>query len=236
MIARLLGATIALLLALAGQSAWAAEALPCTPPAPVAQRCAPTGQCSGPVFDQFQRAQEEVAAVRYAREMGQAVDARAHGAGLDRAADIAQLLMPRVGHAPAAPSQACAAAAVITPADGCTSAAQQAFARYLPSVLSTAQMQDVWSFLLPRAGLLPPPAGQPLTGWRFTALATGPLPYRYAEPPGVLQPPHIAQRRDRAGEYLRHHPTGTRAMAALALFLRSWQAGEQGAAQACPAG
>jgi len=58
--------------------------------------CATNGACSGPLYEQAKREREQREAIDYARAMGQAVATRRDADGLDRAFDLARLLMPNI--------------------------------------------------------------------------------------------------------------------------------------------
>ena len=151
-------------------------------------------------------------AIEYARAIGQAVNAREEAARLDRAADLATLLLPDTTQ-----DTGCAggqASAMST----CQADQRQALSTYLASVIPAEQIRDVWSFLLPRAGPIPPadPA-QPLAGWRFTRLSAG-AQIVYNE---VVAPPYIDGRRERAWQYLTHHRSGEAVMSAVGQFVAS---------------
>lgn len=165
-----------------------------------------------PAAPDFSRYGAEREAIEYARAMGQAVNAREEAASLDRAADLAMLLLPdaRAGAACQAGQPA--------PEPACHAEDRRALAVYLASAIPAEQIRDVWSFLLPRAGPIPPadPA-QPLAGWRFTRLsASGALTYNL-----VTAPPHIDNRRERAWQYLSNHRSGEAVMSAVSQFVQS---------------
>lgn len=168
----------------------------------------PVAAC--PAAPDFSRYGAEREAIEYARAMGQAVNAREEAATLDRAADLAMLLLPDAAAACPAGQPA--------PEPACHADDRRALAAYLASAIPAEQIRDVWSFLLPRAGPIPPadPA-QPLAGWRFTRLsASGALTYNL-----VTAPPHIDNRRERAWQYLSNHRSGEAVMSAVSQFVQS---------------
>lgn len=163
-----------------------------------------------PAAPDFSRYGADREAIEYARAMGQAVNARAEAQGLDRAADLAKLLLPE-------PGTGCSGGEPV-PASTCHIENRRALSAYLATAIPAEQIRDVWSFLLPRAGLIPPadPA-QPLVGWRFTRLsAGGQLAYN-----AVLAPPFIDGRRERAWQYLMNHRSGEAVMSAVTQFVQS---------------
>lgn len=83
------------ILLLAMSAAATPAAASCTP-VPVSVVCASKDKCSGPLYEQAKREREQREAIEYARAMGQAVAARRDAAGLDRAYDLARLLMPNI--------------------------------------------------------------------------------------------------------------------------------------------
>lgn len=184
-----------------------------------------------PAAPDFSRYGAEREAVEYARAMGLAVNAREEAAGLDRAADLATLLMPDLVPVD---GNGCAedAGAPVSPAALCNAEARRGLAAYLASAIPAEQIRDVWSFLVPRAG--PIPSGDPavpLAGWRFTRLTGSGLPLRYNAVPA---PAHIDGRRDRAWQYLSNHRSGEAMMSAVSQFIQSRLAEGRGAAAICP--
>lgn len=165
-----------------------------------------------PAAPDFSRYPADREAIEYARAIDQAVNARDEAAGLNRAADLAMLLLPD----PA--SAAGCSGGEPAPASTCQVANHRDLAAYLATAIPAEQVRDVWSFLLPRAGLIPPadPA-QPLVGWHFTRLAAdGQLAYNE-----VIAPPYIDNRRERAWQYLMHHRSGEAVMSAVTQFVQS---------------
>jgi hypothetical protein len=178
------------------------------PAAPAAAQAA----TACPAAPDFSRYGTEREAIEYARAMGQAVNAREEAAGLDRAADLAMLLLPD------APSTAACPGGQPAPEPTCHADDRRALAAYLASAIPAEQIRDVWSFLLPRAGPIPPadPA-QPLTGWRFTRISvSGVLTYNL-----ITAPPHIDNRRERAWQYLSNHRSGEAVISAVSQFVQS---------------
>lgn len=174
----------------------------------------PVAAC--PAAPDFTRYPADREAIEYARAVDQAVNAREEAAGLDRAADLAMLLLPDAnldgGCAGGQPPRV----------STCQAENRRALTAYLATAIPAEQIRDVWSFLLPRAGLLPPadPA-QPLIGWRFTRLsADGQLAYNH-----VMAPPYIDNRRERAWQYLMRHRSGEAVMSAVSQFVQSRTAG-----------
>ncbi len=170
----------------------------------------PVAAC--PAAPDFSRYGAEREAIEYARAMGQAVNAREEAAGLNRAADLAMLLLPDTASAAGCADREPA------PASVCHIQNRSDLAAYLATAIPAEQIRDVWSFLLPRTGLIPPadPA-QPLVGWRFTRLsAGGQLAYNH-----ITAPPYIDGRRERAWQYLSHHRSGEAVMSAVTQFVQS---------------
>lgn len=58
--------------------------------------CAPTGECAGPVFEQFNLQREMRDATEHAQRVAGVVEQRERSAGLDRAYDIARLILPNL--------------------------------------------------------------------------------------------------------------------------------------------
>ncbi len=114
----------------------------------------------------------------------------------------------------------------------CQQEATGAFADYLRSAIPAEQIAEVWDFLLPRAGPLPPAdPRERLVGWRFSMTdgsATG-ITYN-----NVFAAPHIDGRRERAWQYLQNHRNGRAVMSAVSQFIQSRLSDGRGEAAICP--
>ncbi len=184
----------------------------------------PVAAC--PAAPDFSRYGADREAIEYARAIGQAVNARDEATGLDRAADLAMLLLPDL-----VPAAACDAAPTpSSPAADCNAEARRALSAYLATAIPADQLRDVWSFLAPRAGPIPSSdPSVPLVGWRFTALSNGNPGYNH-----VAAPAHIDNRRERAWEYLQNHRNGRAVMSAVRQFVQSRVGDGRGEAAICP--
>ncbi len=197
--------------------------------APAASVAQPVAAC--PPAPDFSRYGADREAIEYARAIGQAVNAREEAPGLDRAADLAVLLLPDLT---ADGASSCAEPAVDAASQptACNAEARRALSAYLTTAIPADQIRDVWSFLVPRAGPIPPSdPSVPLAGWRFTVLSPGGLALRYNL---VLAPPHIDNRRERAWQYLQNHRSGEAVMSAVSQFIQSRLADGRGEAAICP--
>lgn len=196
---------------------------------PALSTAQPVAAC--PAAPDFSRYGADREAIEYARAIGQAVSQREDAPGLDRAGDLAMLLLPDL----IADRVSTCAEPAMSPASQpaiCNAEARRALSAYLTTAIPADQLRDVWSFLAPRAGPIPPSdPSVPLAGWRFNALSSDGLPLRYNL---VLAPPHIDNRRERAWQYLQHHRSGEAVMSAVSQFIQSRQSDGRGEAAICP--
>jgi len=121
----------------------------------------------------------------------------------------------------------------------CNNEARMALSAYIATTLPSGQIEEIWSFLLPRAGYVPQNHGlgqidslMPLRSPRLTRLTDGGLPLIYNHFPQFEQ--HIDNRRERAWQYLRNHRNGRAIMSAVSQFIQSRLADGRGEAAICP--
>ncbi len=113
----------------------------------------------------------------------------------------------------------------------CQDEVVRGFTAYLGTALSPDKRDDLWNFLVPRAGLIPPvtPA-EPLPGYRFTARTGSPDGLMFNEVPAAS---YIARSRERAWQYLENHRNGRALMSAVRQYLLLLDGRE--ASTLCPA-
>lgn len=116
----------------------------------------------------------------------------------------------------------------------CNAEIRRDLGAYLTSALPPAQLRDLWDFLVPRAGSYVPTDGaQEIGGARLLYFGEdGGLRIPEGEGGG---PPHVAARRERAGEYLANHRNGRAVMSALNQFVAARVANGRSEAALCPA-
>jgi hypothetical protein len=115
----------------------------------------------------------------------------------------------------------------------CNAEIRRDLGAYLTSALPSEQLRDLWDFLVPRAGATVPIDGaQEIGGARLLIFGEdGALRIPDGEGGG---PPHIASRRERAGEYLANHRNGRAVMSALNQFVAARVANGRSEAALCP--
>ncbi len=122
--------------------------------------------------------------------------------------------------------------AFATRRDACNDEMRRDLGHYLNGAIPADQLSEVWAFIVPRAGGVPPtdPA-HPIESRRLTALSASGLPLRYDE---VAAPQHIDNRRERAWQYLQNHRNGRLVMSAVSQFIQSRLSDGRGEAAICP--
>lgn len=110
--------------------AMAQSAAPACPAPSAPASCADAGKCTGPLYEQAKREREQREAIEYARDLGQAVAERRDNAGLDRAYDLARLLMPNL-LAPVDLAESGACTPIVEDGDGGTPIARATFMQAL---------------------------------------------------------------------------------------------------------
>ena len=115
--------------------------------------------------------------------------------------------------------------------DACNEEVRRSAMPYLARVITRDSIGELWSFLVPRSGATIPANGaQALTGARLTRLSGGAL-----SPVITSNAAHIANRQERAAQYLTRHVNGERIMSALNQYWAAVIAPAAGrAAQLCP--
>lgn len=116
----------------------------------------------------------------------------------------------------------------------CNAEIRRDLATYLNSALPPGQLRDLWDFLVPRAGAYVPADGaQDIGGARLLYFGEdGTLRIPTGEGGG---PAHVADRRERAGEYLANHRNGRAVRSALNQFVAARTANGRSEAALCPA-
>ncbi len=121
----------------------------------------------------------------------------------------------------------------------CNNEARLALSAYITATLPAGHIEEVWSFLVPRAGYVPQNEPlrpnsplRPLGSPRLTKLTGGALPLVYNRFPRFEQ--HIDNRRERAWQYLQNHRNGRAVMSAVSQFIQSRLADGRGEAAICP--
>jgi hypothetical protein len=116
----------------------------------------------------------------------------------------------------------------------CNAEIRRDLAAYLTSALPPEQLRELWDFLVPRAGAhVPVDGAQEIGGARLLYFGEdGTLRIPRGEGGG---PPHVANRRERAWQYLANHRNGRAVMSALTQFVAARRAAGQGEAALCPA-
>lgn len=100
--------------------------------------------------------------------------------------------------------------------DACNAEVRRGFAAYLRTALPAEQLRELWTFMVPRAGAVVPTDGaEPVTGGSLTLLGPD---GRTISPDPLSTIPHIADRKERAAQYLRRHDNGIALMSALQQF------------------
>lgn len=115
--------------------------------------------------------------------------------------------------------------------DACNEEVRRSAMPYLARVMTRDAIGELWGFLVPRSGATIPANGaEALTGARLTRLSGGAL-----SPVITSHAAHIANRQERAAQYLTHHANGERIMSALNQYWAAVIAPAAGrAAQLCP--
>ena len=116
----------------------------------------------------------------------------------------------------------------------CNAEIRRDLGTYLTGALPAAQLRDLWDFLVPRAGAYVPTDGaQEIGGARLLYFGEdGALRIPDGEGGG---PPYVANRRERAWQYLANHRNGRAVMSALNQFVAARVASGRDEAMLCPA-
>lgn len=100
----------------------------------------------------------------------------------------------------------------------CNDAARRAIADYLRTAIPADRLRETWQFVIPRTGMaISADPTQPVTGQRLVSFVlgrNGALEFHDAH-----DLPYVADRRERANEYLRNHRNGRAVMAAITAWL-----------------
>jgi hypothetical protein len=116
----------------------------------------------------------------------------------------------------------------------CNTEIRRDLAVYLNSALPSEQLRELWDFVVPRAGgHIPPDGAQDLKNNRLLYFGEDGALRIPDEQDGL--PPHVAARRERAGEYLANHRNGRAVMSALIQFVAARVANGRSEAALCPA-
>ena len=179
---------------------------------------------------------DRLAGVHYARDMSFALAARERSPTLDRARDLAELLVPDVLPEPTMVATGDSAGWEDPEAGArwvnCHRELRNGVADYLRTVLSEEDSAELWQMLLPRAMTsIPADGAQSLGGSPMVRLSGGGLPLVIRE--RTIAP--FAQRRlERAWQYLQNHRNGRAAMSAVSQYIESRLADGRGEAAICP--